>query len=174
MDDKSIIDQVGDVFGVVLAFVKILCLILFCVLTYFVFFYSDANAGDILKPYYPGAVHQIIIDKDMMPEYQRLARMISFEAFELYGYREAADIKRLNDVGIAGEYDLMTLSTGGTGWDYDAYQKFNKMSCGWETVFYSNYDMTVIWEQCHDSSRTTSNVQLIKLSTGKVSDLYNH
>lgn len=124
------------------------------------------------RPKYPQAVYQLIIHHDQYDAQNKLAKTIGFELGKIYSYSEYVDIKRKHKVGIAGQYDFMQLSTGGTEWDPDAYAKFIRQPCGWETTYYSNHDLTVIHEICHDQDRIRSWVRILKLGKGRHQNLY--
>ncbi|MEW6595693.1 MAG: hypothetical protein AB1413_12570 [Thermodesulfobacteriota bacterium] len=124
------------------------------------------------RPYYPNAVYQIVIKKEKEPGYAALAKGIGFDTRTRYTYTEYADIKRKNNVGIAGAYDFLLLSTGGTAGENDDLQRFNQQSCGWETTYYSNHSLTVIHEVCSDQARTHAWVRILKVAKGRRPNLH--
>lgn len=132
-------------------------------------FFSFSYAKD-----YPGAVHLLTINNAKVGEYTKLAKKVGFVYGKTYSYQEYADVKRENKVGIAGNYDYLLLSTGGNEWDDDAWQKFIKQPCGWETIYYKNHNMTIINETCHhsDGLHSYSRVRLLKLATGMRPNLH--
>ena len=130
------------------------------------------SVAETLRPSYPQAAHQIIIETEDYEKYNELANSIGFEIERTYSYTEYADINRANDTGTAGNYDFLLLSTGGNAWDGDAYNKFTKQRCGWETTYYSNHDLTVIHEVCKDQTATRAWVRILKVAEGRRPDLY--
>jgi len=121
---------------------------------------------------YPNAVNKLFIDLSKVGVYESLANSVGFSISNQYSYTDYADIKRENDVGIAGAYDFLLLSTGGNGWDYKALMRMNREKCGWEMNYYSNHDLTIIHEICHDDSRSHSFVRIMKIGKGKNKNLH--
>ena len=129
-------------------------------------------AAETLKPSYPQAAYQIIIKTEDFEKHNKLANTIGLELGRTYSYTEYANINKENDTGTAGNYDFLELSTGGNAWDGDAYNKFAKQCCGWETTYYSNHDLTVIHEVCKDQTNTRSFVRILKIAEGRKTELY--
>jgi len=121
---------------------------------------------------YPNAVNKLFVDTNKAKEYKLLAQSVGFEINKQYTYREYSDISHKNKVGAAGAYDFLLLSTGGNEWDYDALKIMNKEKCGWEMTYYSNHDLTIIHDVCHDDSRTHTFVRIIKVGKGKNTNLH--
>jgi len=116
---------------------------------------------------YPNAANRLFIDSANIKDYQSFAQSLGFELNHQYSYTEYAGIKRQNKIGVAGAYESLLFSTGGNGQDYNALLRWNKEKCGWEMKYYSNHDVTVINEVCHDDSRTHSFIRIIKICSGK-------
>lgn len=135
-------------------------------------FASFSAAAEKMELKYPNSANKLYIDSGKVDEYQRLAKSIGFEVNQQYRFREYADITRNNKVGEAGAYDFLLLSTGGNGWDFEAVNRMNKEKCGWEMNYYSNHDLTMIHEICHDDSRIHSFVRIIKIAKGKRPQLH--
>jgi hypothetical protein len=121
---------------------------------------------------YPGAVHQIVINKEKVSSYSSLAKSVGLEYGKTYSYTEYADLKRKNKIGIAGNYDYLLLSTGGNEWDDTAWQAFIKQPCGWETTYYKNHDITIVDEACHDAGGAHSWAKILKLAKGRRPNLH--
>lgn len=114
---------------------------------------------------YPGAVNKLYIHSEKIKEYNRLAKRIGFDMTARYSYSDYVDIKRKNKVGTPGNYESLSLSTGGDPWT--DYERFNKQPCAWEMNYYKNHDLTVIHEVCHDSDRVHSWVRILKIGEGR-------
>jgi len=121
---------------------------------------------------YQNAVHQLVIDKNKIDTYAKLVKGIGFILNKKYSYTEYADISNKNKVGIAGNYDYLLLSTGGSEWDSNAFEKYKDQQCGWETNFYTNHNLTVLHEVCRDQNRVHSWVRILKAAKGRHPDLY--
>lgn len=143
---------------------RYLILLLACFLT--------ACGSDPDSAKYEGAVHKLVIDPGKADQYRRLLAPVGLDVDKPYGYTEYARIKRDHEIGIAGQYDFLLLSTGGNGWDSEALTMFDSARCGWETTYYSNHDLTILHEQCHDHQRQRTTVRILKAAQGRVSNLH--
>lgn len=121
---------------------------------------------------YQNAVYDLVINKDKTETYERLAKEVGFEINKTYTYLEFSDIKVANNLGAAGNYEFLPLSTGGTEADSASWAKYIKQTCGWQTMYYTNHDMTIIHEICNDQDKRNSSVRILKLSKGKRPELY--
>lgn len=133
---------------------------------------SHSVRSDVLELTYPDATNILIIDESKASYHDALARSIGFQLNRKYSYSEYVKINRQNQVGIAGEYDFLLLSTGGSAWITEDLNRMNQVGCGWEMTYYSNHDLTVIHEVCSDESRQSTYVKILKLSKGKKLKLY--
>lgn len=140
---------------------------IFFALIFGVNFIASSSYAEKQELAYPNAINKLVIDTEQSATYSKLAKTIGFDINKRYTYSEYSRISRENKVGIAGAYDFLLLSTGGNGWDYEAVSRMNKEKCGWEMNYYSNHNLTVIHEVCHDDSRTYSFVRILKLGKGK-------
>ena len=134
--------------------------------------YSVNSSAEINEINYPNAVNKLIMNDKNIKKYKKLAKRIGFDTDVQYSYTDYANIKRKNKVGIAGAYEFMLLSTGGTSLDYEAMQRFNSQQCGWEMMYYSNHDLTVIYEICNSPDRSTSFVRILKVAEGRRPNLH--
>ena len=125
----------------------------------------DVNHHEVTK-------HQLNLDSDNFEQYRELAASIGLDYDAEYSYREFADIKRANKIGEAGSYEFLMYSTGGDVADDDTYLKFSKAQIAWESMYYSNHDLTMI-KQVRNSG-DGSYIKLLKLSKGRDTDLYLH
>lgn len=123
--------------------------------------------SDVSSLFYPNAKNKILIDTNKIKKYRTLSKSIGFKYGTKYSYSNYADIKRKNKLGSSGSYDFLMFSTGGNGWDDNSCDIFNQQKCGWETTYYSNHNLTIIHEICHDDSRTQSFVRILKICKGK-------
>lgn len=132
----------------------------------------DMALADRTELKYPNAVNKLFIDSDKIETYTILANKVGLKIGHQYRYAKFAEIKRANRIGIAGEYESLLLSTGGNSMDFNYLSLFNKQKCGWEMTYYSNHDLTILWETCSDDSRTHSFVRVLKISKGKNTNLH--
>lgn len=110
------------------------------------------------------------MDSDNFAAYRNLAAKIGFDYDRVYSYREFVDTKRANEVGSAGNYDYLLLSTGGNSWNAEDDSRARKSPLHWEMEYYKNHDMTVIWLLKNEGGNTL--VKLLKLAHGRVANLH--
>jgi hypothetical protein len=118
----------------------------------------------------PWTEHQILVDSDDLFAYALLAASMGLEFDRTYGYREWADATAANEIGIAGQYEPLLLSTGGNLFDAEAATRAANTPLHWEMMYVANHDITMIWAIRNDGER--SFVRLLKLAPGRVPDLH--
>lgn len=128
------------------------------------------NGGEHSK--YTAAAYTLVLNKENYESYRALVRTVGFELGQTYSYTEYTQIKSENELGIAGSYDFLLLSTGGNAWDFEAEKRYNQQRCGWEMVYYSNHDLTLLHEVCHSPDLAHSFVRILKVSKGRNVNLY--
>jgi len=139
---------------------------------FFLALLSFSAQAEKIELQYPNAINKLFIDSSKSNTYESLAKSVGFSIHKKYSYADYADIKREYEIGIAGAYDFLLLSTGGDGWDFKALVRMNKERCGWEMNYYSNHDLTIIHEICHTNSRDNSFVRIMKIGKGKNTNLH--
>lgn len=115
--------------------------------------------------------HQLKLNDENFEQYRDIAKSIGLEYDREYSYTKFADIAHENEIGAAGEYDFLLLSTGGSSWNAEDDMKFSKAPLGWEMIYYSNHDITVIKEVRKVGDYAF--IKLLKLAKGKQPDLHN-
>ncbi|MEE9357464.1 hypothetical protein [Candidatus Vondammii sp. HM_W22] len=92
------------------------------------------------------------VDTDKIDEYRQIATSIGLDFDREYGYREYADIKRTNQLGVAGEYEFFQIG--------DEV----------ESIYFANKNVTVVRRIRH--AEPYSYVKLLRLAKGRVPDLH--
>lgn len=133
---------------------------------------GDGDITSAAESKYSGATYKLVLRKDKEAEYQTLLDGVGLKLKTPYKYTEYANIKKQHDLGVAGQYDFLLLSTGGNAWDFEALEFFNSAECGWETTYYNNHDLTILHEQCSDRSRTFTTVRVLKAVKGRRPNLH--
>lgn len=139
-------------------------------------FIHDWNVADAAVPIdvamnrLPYAAAEIHIDKSRIDYYAKLASSIGFDYDRIYGYRDFADTKRKRQIGAAGQYEFLLLSTGGNSNNAEDDMRAMKVPMRWEMDYYRNIDMTIIYAVKIENDR--SFVKLLKLERGRVPDLH--
>lgn len=131
---------------------------------------SAAAPVDLAVNNYPFTKVKISLDSDRLDHYQRLASSVGLDYDRVYGYREFADAKRKKNIGAAGQYDFLLLSTGGNSNSAEDDMRAMKAPLHWEMVYYRNINMTIIHAVKSENDR--SFVKLLKLERGRVPDLH--
>ena len=114
---------------------------------------------------YPNAQNKLFIDNENLSSYVDLAASIGFVLGQRYRYTDFVEINREHDTGSAGAYEWLLLSTGGNENDLDAAQRYNKEICGWKMEYYSNHNLTMIYETCSNGEITLARV--LKVCSGR-------
>ena len=142
----------------------------------FLFFSIAALVGcsDASHQEYSGAVHQLTLNENSQAAYNEILMPLGLEFGRKYRASEYYDITKAKDIGIAGHYDFLLLSTGGTHWDHEASLRFSQAECAWETTYYSNHDMTVIHETCRSEDGEKAQVRILKAALGRDEKLHQH
>ncbi|WP_155303695.1 hypothetical protein [Desulfosarcina widdelii] len=135
-------------------------------------FFICVSFAEVTMVRYPSAVNPLYIDDSKSGEYENLANSIGLSTINQYSYTEFADANRSHNTGAAGQYEWLLLSTGGNENDLESLQRYNKERCGWKMEYYSNHDITMIFETCSDDSRSRSFVRILKLCKGKNPNLH--
>lgn len=125
---------------------------------------------DLAVNHYSFTKVKISLDSDRLDHYQQLASSVSLDYDRVYGYREFVDAKRKKDIGAAGQYEFLLLSTGGNSNNSEDDIRAMKAPLHWEMVYYRNINMTIIHAVKNEGE--TSSVKLIKLERGRVPDLH--
>lgn len=125
---------------------------------------------DLAVNHYPFTKVQIRLDSSRLDHYDMLAKSIGFDFERVYGYRDFAEAKRKKDLGAAGQYEFLLLSTGGNSNSAEDDMRAMKAPLRWEMVYYRNIDMTIIHAIKSENDR--SSVKLLKLERGRVPDLH--
>lgn len=131
---------------------------------------ATAAPVDLAVNHYPLTKVQIRLDSGRLDHYERLAKSIGFDFDRIYGYRDFAEAKRKKDIGAAGQYEFLLLSTGGNSNSAEDDMRAMKAPLRWEMVFYRNINMTIIHAVKNESGHST--VKLLKLERGRVPDLH--
>jgi hypothetical protein len=135
-----------------------------------------AIAGGLALSLMAGVVHAegnsgaaIQVNQENLADYRQLASDLGLEYDHEYGYSEWVDAKGQSELGSAGEYEFLDCSNGMQDHgmcDYGANGTY------WESVYYSNYDVTLLIQVSSDADSGTSSVNLLKLAEGRHPDLH--
>lgn len=129
-----------------------------------------AKPVDLAVNNYPFTKVKISLDSDRLDHYQRLASSVGLDFDRVYGYREFVEAKRKKDIGAAGQYEFLLLSTGGNGNSAEDDMRAMKAPLHWEMVYYRNINMTIIHAVKNEGGNTS--VKLLKLERGRVPNLH--
>lgn len=131
---------------------------------------AAAAPVDLAVNHYPFTKVKISLDGGRLDHYQRLASAVGLDYDRVYSYREFSDAKRKKDIGAAGQYEFLLLSTGGNSNNAEDDMRAMKAPLHWEMVYYRNINMTIIHAVKNEGD--SSSVKLIKLERGRVPDLH--
>ena len=109
-----------------------------------------------------GVVNYLTYNPDKLDEYRQLAEHIGLDYDVEYSWDEFTALRKQNQLVITGQYELLPSSTGGIFLSPRA-------RLGWESIYYANYDITVIYQMRSDG--VYSSIKLLKLANGLHRDL---
>ena len=88
-----------------------------------------------------------------------------------YGYQEWADHKRKNEIGSAGNYEMLNFSTEGDPDNQQAMYASMREPYHWESFYFSNHDLTMLYV-IKPIGNGRSSVKILKIETGRVPDIH--
>jgi len=131
----------------------------------------DAPFAALAVNAHPATVNEVHMTGDRTERYRELAERIGLEYGREYGYTEWVDTKRANDIGVAGSYEWLKCSTGEMGEnELCPTDDASEVAMYWETMYYSNHDVTVLYR--YRSPESGTYILLLKLAEGRVQDLH--
>lgn len=129
-----------------------------------------AEPIDLSVNHMPQTQNQLIMDSTRLAGYVAQAASVGLEYDKVYSYREYAAASRAAGIGLAGHYEFLLLSTGGSENNSADAARAIKSPLYWEMSYFDNINMTIIRAVKSDGS--SSSVKLLKLAKGRVPDLH--
>jgi len=119
----------------------------------------------------PATAKPVTFDQQEVEQYRVLAAAVGMDYDRTYGYQEWADHKRKNEIGSAGNYEMLNFSTEGDPDDQQAMYASMREPHHWESFYFSNHDLTMLYV-IKPTGNGRSSVKILKIETGRVPDIH--
>ncbi|ERS04793.1 hypothetical protein Q673_06115 [Marinobacter sp. EN3] len=120
---------------------------------------------------HPATAKPVNFDSENIDHYRTIAAELGMDYDKSYGYREWADSKRQNEIGIAGHYEMLNFSTEGDPDDQQAMYASMREPHHWESFYFSNHDVTMLYV-IKPAEAGRSLVKIIKVERGRVPEIH--